>query len=548
MFLTLAGISAVFLIWFFWDLHRREERLRRRVRESFGRVPQAEGIRREIPRWDECDADGCREIDENTWRDLGMDEVFQRVDACQSTLGSAYLYAQLHRPRAEGALLDRERLCEAVGRDPALCMELRLRLARLGHQRGADPAFVFGGSVAELPRPTLYRVSAWLPVAAIPLAFLGPAGAMALIAACCWNVFLYMRAKPVLEGQGTSLGYLVRAVDTARGISALPALGREAPRLCRELRENCAALKGLTGGRMKLTMPHGEAMDTLLEFAFMLTLAPALACLRAQRILVQRRSQALEMCRMLAEVDLACGTASFRKSLPHWCKPGFDREAGMECADMYHPLLERPVPNSAEFSRGALFTGSNASGKSTFLKAAAVNAILAQTLHTCAAGRFALPQAPYPVLASMAVTDDLLAGESYFVAEIGSLKRLVDHAQSGRSGLCVIDEILKGTNTAERVAASAAVLRCLAGTRVLCLAATHDTELPGMLETWFDNYHFCESIEEGGVRFDYRLKKGVCTTRNAIALLAAMGYPLQITEQARRSAERFLQTGQWAGS
>ena len=115
----------------------------------------------------------------------------------------------------------------------------------------------------------------------------------------------------------------------------------------------------------------------------------------------------------------------------------------VECAELYHPLLSEPVKNSAVFEQNTLFTGSNASGKSTFLKAIAVNALLAGCLGVCCAEKFRLPF--IPVVSSMAVRDDLLAGESYFIAELRSLLRLVRQAQAGPC-LCFVDEILKAVS------------------------------------------------------------------------------------------------------
>ena len=195
--------------------------------------------------------------------------------------------------------------------------------------------------------------------------------------------------------------------------------------------------------------------------------------------------------------------------------------------------------------RGVLLTGSNASGKSTFLKTTAINAILAQTVHTCLADRYS--GGLYRIMSSMALRDDLAGGDSYYIVEIKSLKRILNYsADSGRPVLCFVDEVLRGTNTVERIAASTQILKSLAGKNVLCFAATHDIELTHLLEAYYNNYHFEEEIKEEDVVFNYRLKKGRATTRNAIRLLGVMGYEESIIEEAEKQAERFLKTGSWA--
>ena len=109
-----------------------------------------------------------------------------------------------------------------------------------------------------------------------------------------------------------------------------------------------------------------------------------------------------------------------------------------------------------------------------------------------------------------------------------------------------MDEVLRGTNTVERIAASREVLAGLANNgRTLCFAATHDIELTYLLEQECDNYHFEETVTDDKVEFDYMLKEGRATSRNAIKLLRMLGYPEEIIKKAEHSAEQFLKTGEW---
>ena len=146
----------------------------------------------------------------------------------------------------------------------------------------------------------------------------------------------------------------------------------------------------------------------------------------------------------------------------------------------------------------------------------------------------------------MALKDDIVSGESYYIVEIKSLKRILD-AAAHRKGtiLCFVDEVLRGTNTVERIAASTQILRSLGHSGILCFAATHDIELTELLQGEFDNYHFEEDVREGDVYFNYRLKEGKATTRNAIKLLELMGYEPGVIEKASAQAEYFLDYGVW---
>ena len=111
--------------------------------------------------------------------------------------------------------------------------------------------------------------------------------------------------------------------------------------------------------------------------------------------------------------------------------------------------------------------------------------------------------------------------------------------------LCMVDEVLRGTNTIERIAASSRILQSLRRENVFCFAATHDIELTYILENLYVNYHFGEEVRGKDVLFSYRLKKGRASSRNAIRLLEMTGYGEKIAEGARQAAREFEETGVW---
>lgn len=103
--------------------------------------------------------------------------------------------------------------------------------------------------------------------------------------------------------------------------------------------------------------------------------------------------------------------------------------------------------------------------------------------------------------------------------------------------LCCVDEVLRGTNTVERISASSQILKWMAGKNVICLAATHDIELTWILEGIFRNCHFEEQVTDDAVAFDYKLREGRAMTRNAIRLLHLMGFEDEIIQSAEAMAE-----------
>ena len=206
-------------------------------------------------------------------------------------------------------------------------------------------------------------------------------------------------------------------------------------------------------------------------------------------------------------------------------------------------MLTGAVPNDAVLDKSLLITGSNASGKSTYLRAVILSALMAQTIGICPCESYR--GSPFRIYTSMALSDDLLAGESYFMAEIKSLKRILDDRGENGFVLCAVDEVLRGTNTVERVAASAQVLEALEERGTLCLIATHDVELCDMAGDGYEKAHFEERISDTDVVFDYRIKPGPATTRNAIHLLKLMGFDEEIVQAAHARADRYVETGKW---
>ncbi len=234
----------------------------------------------------------------------------------------------------------------------------------------------------------------------------------------------------------------------------------------------------------------------------------------------------------LGYIDVALSVAAWRTALPRWTIPAFTtRGKTAHLAGVAHPLLDEPVANSLDVANASvLITGSNMSGKTTFIRAVGVNAVLAQTLHTVHADEW---RAPFlGVRTSIGRSDSLLEGKSYYLAEVEAVGALIAAKDDGRQHRFLLDEIFRGTNTGERVAAGYAVLSHLTKGDDIVIVATHDMELTSLLGTAYDTFHFREEIAGGALSFDYHIRQGPGTTRNAIALLELMGYPPSVVADA----------------
>lgn len=194
-----------------------------------------------------------------------------------------------------------------------------------------------------------------------------------------------------------------------------------------------------------------------------------------------------------------------------------------------HPLLEAPVANSLSMhEKGIVITGSNMSGKSTFLRTIGVNQVLATTI--CAAFALRLRTSALLTVTSITNRDNLLASESHYLVEAKRLLDILAAARGEHPALVIIDEILSGTNSEERIAASIRILRHLAGLNCRVVAATHDRAIAADLEGAYKNLHFTHRVEKEGLEFDYKLRDGIVEAGNAIRLLRLLGYPAQILE------------------
>lgn len=523
---------------------RSEKKLKLRIEEQFGKPPEpSDEISRIATYWEERRKADAPEhhIDGMTWDDLDMDKVFQSMDACQSCVGASMLYGLLHEPCFDDEKLnERERLMGILDADPVMRLKIQVILNKMGRPSNNPlTTFLYGISEKRIKKAWIYNVMALLPPLMIGVIFFNVyVGAALIVLSSIINGVIHYRIMRNIETEiegvklFSSMLWCVGKILNLNSFSGLPIESM--------ISEGYEVFKHLGGKLSGLTKEKVSDVDFLAEYPRIIMLSVIRSYNRVIKTLDENTEVFRRLYQSVGELDAMIAVLSYRKSLDYYCQPEFIADSCVDMVDVYHPLINNPVDNSLTLTRGCLISGSNASGKSTFIKAAAVSAILAQTVNTCLARRFVMR--PALVITSMAVRDNVTAGESYFVTEIKSLRRILDKKIFF---ICFIDEILKGTNTAERIAASAAVLKYFESLDGICVAATHDIELTRMLGAGYDNYHFEETVTDAGIVFDYKIKPGPTRTRNAIKLLEFMGFDARITDGAQRLAQSYDMTGQW---
>jgi len=491
-------------------------------------------------------------IDDITWNDLNMDEVFKKLNYTYSAAGEEYLYYTLRTLLFdENELKRREEIVSYFknnSEDRAACQLLFYKMGGCGKFSIYD-YLDYMDNLGE--RSNIIHYFAIIAIlASVGIMFVNlPIGLLLMVLVFVFNILKYFKIKSEIDPYITSFSYIFKLLKTVSELQkiSIPVLSNE----WKELRLCTHNLNGFKSGSYLLMSSgrmsgSGNPLEIFLDYLRMLL---HLDLIQFNRMLIQVRNHIAEIDRMvtiigMTETMIAIG--AFREKYECYCIPQFGDDYKVNAVNLYHPLLDMPVKNDINTKKSVLITGSNASGKSTFLKTVAINQIFAQTIHTCMADSY--ESVFFRIMSSMSLRDDIQNGDSYYIVEIKALKRIMDEAkQEGFPVLCFVDEVLRGTNTIERIAASVQILKSLTNSNSMCFAATHDMELTHILENNYKNYHFQEEIEGEDIYFSYKIMTGRATTRNAIKLLGIMGYDETIIRTAEIMANDFLTTGSWKG-
>ncbi len=233
---------------------------------------------------------------------------------------------------------------------------------------------------------------------------------------------------------------------------------------------------------------------------------------------------------VVSETDALISLANYANNQPQFVYPEIQENEFIFSADkLGHPLLHenKRICNDFEikgWSKVMIITGANMAGKSTFLRTIGVNLILARTGAPVCATKMNFT--PVGIYTNMRTTDSLLKDESYFFAELKRIKGVLELLQKGERYFVILDEMLKGTNSVDKLNGSKALIRKLVELKAVSLVATHDLKLSEM-ESEFPEQVFNKCfeirIENDELVFDYKLSQGVTKTMNATFLMKKMG-------------------------
>jgi len=474
-------------------------------------------------------------VDDRTWIDLEFERLFSSLDSTLTRLGSQYLYRKLRIYRDDPGELERSYIAyQIIRREAPLREQLQLSLWPLrGDSEALTCESLFGELPAHSPSAGLVPLMSVVSLLAFSATLLHPTliWLMGVVVLCNLFVSIFLRHNidetflaTARLGRMISAAVRIASVVTSAAVSQparLSAIFRETPDLRGSFRWFLA----------------DRSNDLVASFYFwlnLLFLADHLAAILVERNLRRHRDTLIQVFLLVGSVDADIAIASWLQRIPTHCCPAITPEQTISILDGFHPLLAAPVANSiALHEKSALVVGTNMAGKTTFIKMVGTNIILARTLGVCFASKAVLPRSN--VMALVRAEHSIESGKSHFFAELERLLSFVKTAERDGRGVFLIDELFRGTNTLERVAAGKAVLESL-GAHAQVLVTTHDIELQRLLGPSFLTFHFVEDPDLPEI-FDYRLRPGISTTKNAIKLLEKVGFPPAIVREAQRLAD-----------
>lgn len=505
------------------------QRKLQRLRSAWGKVGNNDGWLAGRHFELTCDDSARNFVDERTWQDLEFPKIFSVLDSTVTPIGGQMLFHLMrHYVDDEDELGQRYQMYAEFQSDAALRERIQLKLAALDADSNASLAdFIFG----PLPeKPKYHHLLKWWGLFSaatlMGVIFLAiPLVVWLMILAI--NLVVIIRVSRFLHRDSESLKSCYQLLGVAEELSQLDPNTRQ-PLLVRLAEER--RLRDAARARARwFAITQGKIAGNFLVFFNLAFLLQYIIYVRTIDQLTEVRPVLASSFRLVGALDSSIAIASGLEFLRCHCQPTITTDALIEIEQGHHPLVADPVMNSIRLDkRSALFTGSNMAGKTTFIKMIGINVILGRTLGFCLAREATIPRSG--AMASIRGEHSVESGKSHYFAEIEAIHSFIEIAKAGECQVFLIDELFNGTNTVERLATVRAVLEAMCQTAQV-LVTTHDVELQSALAAHYDLYHFREDPDVDGF-FDYLLRTGPTTKRNAIRLLERKGFPGDVVENA----------------
>ncbi|MTI94769.1 MAG: MutS family DNA mismatch repair protein [Firmicutes bacterium] len=476
-------------------------------------------------------------IDEQTWDDLNMDSFYALIDRTLTLPGESVLYHLLRTPSfSEEALAKRNKIITRFQQDQSFRESVQIELTKLKRPRDNSlTQLLWGKRPQKSALAPVYTLLALAALFSLLTPFIwGARGVFLIMMMFSLNSYIHYKVSKTYSYQIPAISTVSSLLRAAGRIAGLSVTGLEEyqKELAEAARAGRKIIKKTRWLFNKVTASDFDFIYDYLKLFFLMEVRSFYGAIEE----INRQVKHLQSSYIaIGTIDALQSVASYRTKL-EYSEPKFVSEKMLDLQSVRHPLLEKPVANSITISdQGILITGTNMSGKSTFLRTIGINALMAQTICTTLAtsyrGSFV------QIISSINKADNIAEGKSFYFAEAERLRTIIAPEYKDYPALCLIDELLSGTNYLERLAASRAILAYLKRKNALVIVATHDLDLADELPGEYQCYHFSDKVDKSGLDFDFTLKEGVAKSRNAIKLLEYLGYPKQIIEQANKAIQ-----------
>lgn len=480
-------------------------------------------------------------INDRTCNDLDFDEFFMLADRTQSKVGQQYLYARFRTMEDQPGSFDvQEKVIQFFKDYSEKREQVQYQLSKLSHRDAFHINTLFQEEHLQPPKwfftiPILSVISLGVAI----LSFFNSIFILVLVLLFginfiihTWNkrnVFYYIKSIPQLIRLNSIAKLLFRTTDEVNDFESAK-----------------MATKKLSGLEKRLSIfqveKNGDDLSIIawafIELIKTQFLLEPIFLFRALKKIDLLKNEIHEVFQFVGKIDSFISILSFRDGLSTWNHPNISASSlPFVATDIYHPLIEDCISNSIDTKdRSILLTGSNMSGKTTFIRTIGINVLSSLSINTCFAKTLELR--PCKLHSAIRISDDLMNSKSYYFEEVLTIKDMIDQSTDGLNHLFLLDEIFKGTNTIERISAGKAVLNYLKNAQCTVFVSTHDVELTDLLAKEYTSFHFSENIENQSVGFDYQLKTGKLQNRNAIKILEINGYPKSVISEAKSISKK----------
>ncbi len=475
-------------------------------------------------------------LSDKTCNDLDLHELYMFIDRTNSMVGQQYLYNKIRTIPSNSENLE---LNEKIIKNLMNNSDFRIKTQRLLETLKKDDAYYISSLFQEehTKPPKWFFVIRLLSftslMSLIMLPFI-PQVIFILLGVFIINIGIHYWNKKNLYQYLSSIPQLLKLNSIALKLHKESAFYEINPDLPKSIKIINQVRNRMSFFQLEVKLQGDfEALFwAILELFKTIFLIEPLLLFGVLKRLNTKRKEIEDVFCYVGQIDMLNSIASLRNGTGTFCLPIInDNESKIKAKQLYHPLIIDCIKNSIDVNdKSILLTGSNMSGKTSFIRTIGLNLITGLTLNTCFAESIQIPR--IRIYSAIRISDDLMNDKSYYFEEVLTIKNMIQKSVNGKPNLFLLDEIFKGTNTIERISAGKAVLSSLSKMQNIVFVSTHDIELTDLLTEEYELYHFSEIVNDKNVDFDYKLKEGKLKNRNAIRILQINEYPDDVIKEA----------------